>query len=1148
VTTYDVGNVLAYTVTGLSPNTAYTVTARAYDSGGVRGADTAPLSVTTTAVGVTVPGAPTGVTAAANGVTGQIVVTWTPPVSDGGSAIIDYQVNTSGHGPVTGSSVYDAIPIAGLTDGTSYTFTVQARNAIGLSATSAPVSAAPTVANFHIRVNAGGPAYTDGSGNIWSADTGFTGGTAAADPGGVTSTPDPGLFLWERWGMSQYQFTGLANGTYHVDLMMAEQSAGAPGYRIFSATANGQAIFTNLDLFATAGSLYKAVTRSIDIAVNSGTLTLGFTSSVDFALVDAIHIFLPTTGISSAAASLSAVASLSAIGRGVSTGTKAFTATAVLQASAVGTANQGAAGLAAHAVLSAVPVTGGTIDVGNTLAYTIANLLPATSYTITVRAYDGVGVRGVNSSPLSVTTLTATPVGAASFVAFSALSAFGIGVARGTAPLQAAAALVATTSAPIKPGVAIIVAHAIISATAASPGPIAGSATLTAASAVSVFGLEVASSATAALQAASSLVATAAAPIKPAAAAVVATATLLATPVAPGPIAAIAHLVADTTLSTVGLEIALASPALAATSQLIATGSATSIANLTSTSALVATATTFGVRQASAQLAGTSTLNASADTSVMMAVAPLVAAATLFGDPTGTSIRVGSASLLASSALFASTVATVRTGSAALVATPSVVDPTGTQFTSTTGLFGTGRFGDGTFGGGTGSVVPPPPLTTVFGMPRLIVEIAVTPGPNLDASKTGTPNGLQLNSPNTSLGTSVLGSVRVWTEITSDVLHLDYSYGRSSGPLSDLTQPLVGSANITLENFDGNYDPANPNGTFANGSGGTLLLPLRQIQVRAEWAGITYPLWHGYVEEYAPDYGTYPTVVLQCVGPLALLAAAPVPKVDPPTYGGERPGARINRILDTVNWPTSLRDVDPGHVAAMPNAVFGDNALRLCQDVAIAEGGMIFSSGQLGAITFYDRDRLYKTSRSLSVQAVFGDTDANNTIDYLGIAVSYGAATIANSITLNRVGGIAQTADDATSQFSYGRRELPGAPSDLQLTSDNQTLAVANWFLQQYKDPDLRVSEISIDGLPQSMWPAILALTLWDRVEVKRQYSPAYSFDKQLIVQGITHTIVPFQSWSVKLNTQSPTTLAPFDFPQMILDTSSGVGIGALGY
>jgi len=938
--------------------------------------------------------------------------------------------------------------------------------------------------------------------------------------------------------MSQYQFTGLANGTYHVALLMAETYYTAAGQRIASATANGQAIYTNLDVFVAAGGAFKGISRSIDTVVNNGTLTLGFSSTVDLALVNAIHINLPSGPIAGTA-SLSVTAFLSAIGHGVSTGAGAFTATAVLQASVGGAASQGSAALAAHATLSAVPITGGTINVGNILAYTITNLIPNTSYTITVRAYDGGGVRGADSSPLSVTTLTATLAGSVSFTASSTLSVFGVGVAKGTAPLQATASLGATTGGPIKPGSAALLAIASFSATSTSSGPGAGYtiggytggygaitsglATLTTSSALSAFGLEVASG-SALLQAVASLSATADGPIKPGSVALVAHATLLATALGSGPIAGSAALVAGATLLATGFQIAKASPALVATSQLVATGSATSIANLAATSALAATATAFTLSQASAQLVGVLTPTVTMGVSAVFGTAPLVATAALFADPTGAAIRTGSVNLLATSTLFAVTVATVRTGSAALHTTTSVLTATGTHF----------------------AYVPPIPAA-VFAQPRLIVEIAVAVGPNLDASKTGTPNGLVLDDPNTSLGTSVLGSVTIWTEITADVLHLDLSYGRSAGPLSDLTQPLVGSANITLENFSGNYDPANPNGPFANGSGGTLLLPLRQVQIRAEWAGITYRLWRGYVEEYVPDYGISPTMTMQCVGPLAMLAAAPVPKIDPPLWGGEKSGARINRILDTMGWPTSLRDIDVGNTV-MPAAVFGDNALRLSQDVATAEGGLVFTSAQTGSVTFYDRNRLYSAPRSLSVQAVFDDTGVNNTIDYLSMTVSYGAATIANAVTMNRVDGIAQIAEDSTSQLAYGKRELPNAPTNLQLTSDNQTQAVANWFLQQYKNPDLRVSEINAEGLPQSMWPAMLGLTLWDRIEVKRRYSAAYSFDKQLLVQGITHTIVPYQSWAVKLNTQAPVTLSPFDFPPMVLDTSSGVDVGCLGY
>jgi len=76
---------------------------------------------------------------AVNGAPGntQVTVAWTAPADDGGSPVIDYTVTTIPGGTTcTTSSTSCVVP--GLTNGTAYTFTVIARNAIGTSAPSTP--------------------------------------------------------------------------------------------------------------------------------------------------------------------------------------------------------------------------------------------------------------------------------------------------------------------------------------------------------------------------------------------------------------------------------------------------------------------------------------------------------------------------------------------------------------------------------------------------------------------------------------------------------------------------------------------------------------------------------------------------------------------------------------------------------------------------------------------------------------------------------------------------------------------------------------------------------------------------------------------------------------------------------------------------
>jgi hypothetical protein len=140
------GTASPITVTGLTNGTVYTFTVTATNAIGTGLASAASNSITPAAV--TVPGAPT-IGAATTAGEAQATVSFTAPASNGGSAILHYTA-TSSPGGFTGTGTASPITVTGLTNGTPYTFTVTATNAIGTGLASAASNSvtpvAPTVA------------------------------------------------------------------------------------------------------------------------------------------------------------------------------------------------------------------------------------------------------------------------------------------------------------------------------------------------------------------------------------------------------------------------------------------------------------------------------------------------------------------------------------------------------------------------------------------------------------------------------------------------------------------------------------------------------------------------------------------------------------------------------------------------------------------------------------------------------------------------------------------------------------------------------------------------------------------------------------------------------------------------------------------
>jgi hypothetical protein len=128
-----------------------------------------------------------------------------------------------------------------------------------------------------IRVNCGGPSYTDSKGQVWQADTGFNGGTEQTISGTVSGTSDPLLFESYRLNPTSYSFQ-IPNGQYQVKLYFAEATPRAElvGARVFNVSLEGSVVFANVDIFEAVGA-NAALIDEANVTVTNGTIVIGFT-------------------------------------------------------------------------------------------------------------------------------------------------------------------------------------------------------------------------------------------------------------------------------------------------------------------------------------------------------------------------------------------------------------------------------------------------------------------------------------------------------------------------------------------------------------------------------------------------------------------------------------------------------------------------------------------------------------------------------------------------------------------------------------------------------------------------------------------------------------------------------------------------------
>jgi hypothetical protein len=391
-------------VSGLTPNTSYTFTVQASNTSG-QGAVSAP-SNSVTIQQLSAPGAPTAVTAALG--SSEAMVSWTAP-SNGGSPITSYTITPYvGSTPQPQTTVNNgsamSATVTGLTNGTSYTFTVVATNSVGTgTASNASNAVTPEDTLFDFAT----PTTTDsGDGSAVNVGVQFTASTSGSIVGirFYKAAANSGTHVGSLWSSTG---TLLARGTF------AGESASGWQTLIFSSpvsitagTTYVASYFAPNGHYALSGNAFaSAVTNGPLTAPASGSLTpgnglYGYASASSFPnntynasnyWVDAL--FQPGGQSNNPTAPQAP------------TGVTASPASSQAQVSWTAPAN-GGSGITSYTITPYIGSTAQsptTVNNGSATSAAVTGLTTGTSYTFTVAATNSVGTGAPSSASNAAT-------------------------------------------------------------------------------------------------------------------------------------------------------------------------------------------------------------------------------------------------------------------------------------------------------------------------------------------------------------------------------------------------------------------------------------------------------------------------------------------------------------------------------------------------------------------------------------------------------------------------------------------------------------------------------------------------------------------------------------------------------------------------
>jgi hypothetical protein len=362
------------------------------------------------------------------------------------------------------------------------------------------------------------------------------------------------------------------------------------------------------------------------------------------------------------------------------------------------------------------------------------------------------------------------------------------------------------------------------------------------------------------------------------------------------------------------------------------------------------------------------------------------------------------------------------------------------------------------------------------------------------------------------LGTNILAdAASVIVDVSDVVDSIETKRGRN--PQADQFQ--TGTLTMRIVDQVGAFNPQNPASPYFQ-----LLTPMRKVQITATYGATTYPIFAGFITSYttttpknANDV-VYTTIT--AVDAFRLAQNAQVSTVAG-TSAGQLSGARINALLDAIDWPASMRDVDAGLTTMQADPGTARTSLAAMQTVETSEYGALYVDAA-GSFVFQDRDVTAGSTGLAPV--VFNDNGSD--ISYFNAVWRLDDTLVYNSASITRTGGTAQVATNPASIDKYFVHSYN--QQNLLMETDAVALDYAQAYVASRAETSIRCDAIQLDLYTDNYNTGIIAaldLDYFDPVTITTNQPGGSTLTKTLQVFGVAQSITP-NSWKTTLTTLEP--------------------------